>query len=75
MTFAKDSTEYLYGVEPKEFSDMIYKDAIKFKHEKAKEVYKTLYNIGPVKSEEDALREFYVEKAIAHTKMLMDELI
>ena len=75
MTFAKDSTEYLYGVEPKEFSDMIYKDAIRFKHEKAQELYRMLYMRGPVKSEEDALREFYVEKAMAHTKMLMDELV
>jgi len=64
------STIYLYGVQPEEFADMPYKEAIRFKHIKAKELHKKLFT-----SEiDDSKRQFYVFNAIKHTEQLLREL-
>ena len=65
------STWYLYGILPDELLAMPYKVALQFKLDCGKELFKLLYNTD---GEKDKDRLFHVQKAINHTRMLLDEL-
>jgi len=73
---------YLYGLDPKEFADLPYKEAIRFKYEAgkvlAKELDELMANELKTKSYNDLyelrLRIHRVLKAVRHNKMLLDEL-
>ena len=63
------STEYLYGIQPDELKGMEYFDALKFKLEKAKDLYFELWKDN--KNEE---RAFWVWNAKMHTEKLLKEI-
>jgi hypothetical protein len=70
------TTKYLYDVEPKEFVNMKYIDALKFKHTKAKELHSRLHTLdkdniyNPVL--EQRLNDIW--RAILHLENLIYEL-
>lgn len=65
----KNTTQYLYGIDPKELIGMEYKAALEYKKAKAKELFAHLFIHN-----KDADRQFYVWKAREHTDNLLEEL-
>jgi hypothetical protein len=66
------STNYLYGVDPKTFMDLSYKEALNFKIDKAKELLGVLLEHGYMEC--DRYRVNYVYKAIKFNESLLKEL-
>ncbi len=64
------TTEFLYGVKPEELAPMKYYDALAYKYSKGQELFRALY-LGNLPNENH--RQFYVEKALRHTKKLINE--
>ena len=62
------STEYLYGIKPEELVDLKYYDALKFKLDSAHKIFRELYIEG-----KDPDRVFWVDKAVNHTRRLIQE--
>ena len=67
------STEYLYGVRPESFKDMSYKKALEYKKEAGHKLYVYLY-MNVEDSDEYREKVFHVEKALSHTRKLLEEL-
>lgn len=61
-------TKYLFNIEPEELDGLEYWDALRYKLEHALVLFKRLYE-----TKEDTDREFWVSKAIKHTRDLLDE--
>ena len=77
------TSKYLYDIEPSDFKNMIYEEAIKYKYDLAKKLHKELnneleefYKTGKKYDDVSELRErmFWVWRAVAHNKMLIDEM-
>lgn len=64
-------TEYLYGVQVKDFLYLPYKQAVEFKLEKGRELHRKLY--GKEDTHEDRVRLHKVQKAIMHNEKLIKE--
>ena len=62
------TTQYLYGIDVRELDNMLYWEALAYKHKKAMDLFRTLYM-----EMQDETRIFYVNKAINHTKKLLEE--
>lgn len=65
----KHSTQYLYDINPSELRGMGYEEALEYKLAGAREVYRNLYSDG-----EDYDRQFWVLRALEHTRNLIEEL-
>ena len=63
------STQYLYGLDPKDIAELPHLKALKLKRTSGKNLYIELYKSG-----EDDERRFYVEKALRHTEVLIKEI-
>jgi len=66
------STNYLYGIEPKELDNKMYWEALQYKLEAGTRLYRKLFLI-PKRNKEEEDRMFYVDKAYNHTKKLLEE--
>jgi len=66
------TTLYLYGIEPTEFADMHYKEALEYKIECAKQLISSLYD-DPFGSREDKRIDDIFE-AIEFNERLLKEL-
>jgi len=66
-------TEYLYGITPEELEERMYFDALRFKVDAGMKLYKKLLAQKADYGSEEAIRIFYVEKALSHTKKLLEE--
>ena len=62
------TSEYLYGINPEELDDITYWNALRYKIEKGTELFRELYT-----SNNDNHRLFYVNKAMLHTRKLLEE--
>ena len=76
-------TEYLYGVQPQHFADMIYRDALRERLKLAKQFYEELQvqidvvcrnNINSKECYELREQQHHVYKAIKHNEALLEEL-
>jgi len=65
-------TEYLYGIQPKELDNKGYFKALEYKKTAGMKLYRSLF-LKHDKTKEDSDRMFYVNKAIEHTRKLLDE--
>jgi len=65
-------SEYLYGVKATEFMELPYKDAIKFKHKRAKLMVSDLDNDDY--SDEARTRRWKVWKAMKYNEKLIEEM-
>lgn len=65
------STFYLYGITPQDLENKEYFEALEFKREKGKELYRKLYNMDRDNAEDVQLH--YVLKALRHTEELINE--
>jgi len=66
------TTEYLYGIKPIELEGLDYYSALQYKYNQGVKLYQELY-LKENKTEDDNIRLFHVEKAVRHTKKLIDE--
>ena len=73
MIPVKGSTEYLYGIKLESFWDLPYSKALEYKWHNGNKLYEELLKIGPNQSFWEREREFYVAKALKHTKKLLSE--
>ena len=62
------STEYLYNIKPEELDGLEYWAGLKLKIDSATKLFALLYT-----SAQDTDRLFYVNKAIIHTRKLINE--
>ncbi len=62
------TTEYLYGIKPSELDSHTYWSGLNFKIKEGTNLFRELY-----KSKEDNERLFWVNKAIEHTRKLINE--
>jgi len=65
-------TKYLYNICPIELENKLYFDALAYKLEAGRKLYKELYYIKS-RTEEECIRLFYIRKAILHTEKLLSE--
>jgi len=65
-------TEYLYGIQPKELDNKGYFKALEYKKIAGINLYRSLF-LKHDKTKEDNDRMIYVNKAIEHTRKLLDE--
>ena len=63
------STQELYDCDPSDFADMPYREALRYKLRKGRELFERLF-LEDIEHE----RQFYVHKAIRHTEGLLREL-
>ena len=68
------TTQYLYGIEPVELENKFYLEALKYKLESGMKLHKEIYLSNSSYGSEEHNRLFYVQKAIAHTRKLINEL-
>jgi hypothetical protein len=66
------STLYLYGIEPMEFEDMRYRDALEYRIAKAKELIGELQEVTFRERDDNRIRNCL--KAIQHNEMLLGEI-
>ncbi len=66
------TTQYLYGINPSELENKMYFEALQYKHEAGKKLFKDLYYTKN-RDEKQEIRYHYVIKAINHTKDLLEE--
>jgi len=66
-------TEYLYGITTEELEEKMYFEALKFKVEAGMKLYKELLSKPCDYGSKEAVRIFYVEKALSHTRKLLEE--
>jgi len=66
------TTEYLYGIQPKELKDMLYFDALKYKYDACTRLFRKLY-LTDRKTDEQKLQLWHVTKAQEHTEKLLLE--
>ena len=66
------TTEYLYGIQPKELKDMLYFDALQYKYDACTRLFRKLY-LTDRKTDEQNLQLWHVTKAQEHTKSLIEE--
>ncbi|MBD3842564.1 MAG: hypothetical protein IE909_11910 [Campylobacterales bacterium] len=71
MKFLRHTSKYLYGVRARDFKDMKYKEALKYKLNSAKFLVKHLMVQDTVT---DRQRLHYVLKAMKHTERLIMEI-
>ncbi len=65
-------TEYLYGVHPKEFAELLYKDALLFKIKAAIELRGKILEEDYWTRDDERLND--VIKSIRHNEALLEEL-
>jgi len=68
------TTQYLYGINPSELENKFYKEALQYKLESGRHLHMKLYNETKAYGDETHRRLFYVQKAIQHTSMLLEEI-
>jgi len=67
------STQYLYGIDAVELENKFYKEALQYKLDAGRRLFRELYHKqDKTKDEQD--REFYVCKALEHTEKLIAEM-
>ena len=66
------TTQYLYGINPSELENKMYFEALQYKHEAGKKLFKDLYYTKN-RSDKQEIRYHHVTKAINHTKDLLEE--
>jgi len=67
-----NTTNYLYGIEVEELDNKFYFEALQYKLEKGKLLYKELY-LSNDNTREVQDRMFYVYQALEHTEKLIQE--
>jgi len=66
------TTNYLYNIDACDLEDKLYYDALKYKLEAGRKLYRELFlKHDRIKEEDD--RMFYVAKAQRHTERLLEE--
>jgi len=67
------TTGYLYGFSAKELKNKFYEEALRYKLEKGLIHYRKLYD-KTEKTKEEQDQMFWIEKALDHTRKLLEEL-
>ena len=68
----KHSTTYLYGVEPSEFADLPYTEALIYKRNSAKQLISTLMDTHHSKRDEERVSAVF--SAIKFNQQLLEEI-
>jgi len=66
------STKYLYDIDSSDLEDKLYFDALEYKLEAGRRLYRELF-LKHDKTKEEEDRMFYVAKAQRHTEKLLEE--
>ncbi len=66
------TTQFLYGINPSELENKMYFEALIYKLEAGKKLFRKLYYTKN-RSDKQNIRYHYVTKAINHTRELLEE--